>query len=673
MSESLTFIRKIGSGTYGVVLACKFSERKGHEEIVAVKVVNYETCLFQRELDNLRDINCLFRNKECPFVPYFYDWFEFDPENPAISGNDIWRSVWHEDILSKFRVKDEESDDSSAYYLDAAGLIMEHYSGMMLAHYIFAYDFGRKDWLSLAFQLIYTFMCLHNLGPEDDRRALLHRDVGVRNIIIGHIPETVYDWQGRRAVQDVQFSAAALPSSRSKNTLLEDAMRHPPRKSTSNSTKKTPSHSPAIKNLPCVVQCGELFFDPFDNRCHLDEYTKPRPYQSYNADTGQLHSTRPFCIKLIDYGMAVQREVPEILTAASRPVANLTGRPPEMFFFVDDDHGGSVWYSAASDVWSLGATLLNTAMCAGLQKHSRDLDVFGNDIFTSFYGEAYKEFTLAVSKIITHSNNRMTSVRMSCAANAHMASESKNHTNLASHIDNFWNCDKLKYMCVHVWNTVLLLGGLPTNAEWSGVENTLLYAVLQPIYEKYQSIFVQNNKYIKRRRERLCENLSEEQVQLLASMLQWDPRLRPTMAQLVHHPAFHEIMINPLLSKSHVYERYNVWQCRATGMTHNAHYGKHGCTRTRKSRNGFAGLFEGCAVGTLDEPYFVMPRHRYHWCLPCHDLRFIPCHIVVPGSKCYMPEAEPKPGSKRMHGANATEKTRDSSFCTPQSCLLCFL
>lgn len=309
---------------------------------------------------------------------------------------------------------------------------------------------------------------------------------------------------------------------------------------------------------------------------------------SRDADPDALH------VKLIDMGLAAIVDDAYARNVCDRAVVTLQFRPIEMFFFTNTP----VQYNARSEIWSAGCVLLNMAMCgnrspaataparAGGAAADSKVYMFTDEQFAlDNYGVAFLAFRRAVVYIIEQTRSVFADAAETVAAAAagagagvatevpapapaSTASASTAAASGATDDDNdaeAW-ADDARFVCpqrlhglwansditfdvdsahdvsVYVWNTVALLGGVPSDRDWPGVERTLLWAVLHAVYERYAAIIAAAEASVVRQyRRALVERIGDDGARLLASMMQWDARRRPTTHELLCDPAFRRL------------------------------------------------------------------------------------------------------------------------------------
>jgi serine/threonine protein kinase len=338
-------------------------------------------------------------------------------------------------------------------------------------------------WTRVAFQLAYALASLHRSHP---RYRVLHGDVNGRNILM----------------ETTATSASMLP-----------------------------------------IKIGSFFYDP-----------------SIYIESPQPQATT---IRLIDFSLAWSNAatIPETssLTESSssmdphddtpqNPASTYDHRPPELCFF---RHDQTAVYTEKSEVWSAGMVLLALALSGATD--DMEHDTIDNVLPVSLLSCAthWKRFS---EKGATKERSAFIVSRrlLKWAASAKLAlTDTDNSDNdnrfpheLLNNVDLYWNRDDaFSSVIEHAWLLWRTLGEPPADAHRDmGYSGTLMHALVTEAQRRTtEYVTLVNAAFVRKVRDILRVRLSADQLALLASMLDWNPRCRPTTTQILTRPEFSEL------------------------------------------------------------------------------------------------------------------------------------
>lgn len=354
----------------------------------------------------------------------------------------------------------------------------------------------------------------------------------------------------------------------------------------------------------------------------------------------QGHATTKFMLKWIDFGLSEIIHASEMYDniKCDRAVVSLLTRPPELFFFTNDH----LYYNCQSDIWSLGCVILGMAV-SGFTGHSHALGIFN---IQSLYPEMHKVLNSAITNIISLKNEQI--------------GEKSNYLRqMWLNIDITFDVESSNQVTEYIWNMLIIMGGLPTDESWPGVEHTLLWKVLHSIINQYPDCVESTKDTIGSIRRYLLRTIGEEALQLIASMMQWDPSGRPTTQQLLENPVFNRLvarfpkkpqngdvdvadtltespnslifedeLIQCLSQKRKTSPNKNLsqttqcWEIPAVEDDRNTDYG---CIRKWKSYHPIfeSCIFSYCDISVNPVPSFQEPEKHFFWCINCETLSHI--------------------------------------------------
>ncbi len=204
----------------------------------------------------------------------------------------------------------------------------------------------------------------------------------------------------------------------------------------------------------------------------------------------------PFMIKLIDFGLstAIKREQKMDPFQLTWLVTQIFHRPPELFFFTP---GENPRFTYRSDLWSMGVIIATVSGGRGPFFNRSETRNGG------FYFLPPRQLQMDY-----------------------------HNYNINSHLDQYTRTflfTESKAVLPYVWNMVEALGW-PTNKTWPGVENSFMWKLLN----KYKHHFERAHRggWLHDSRN-INASLGKTGVELMLSMLEWDPDRRPEAGTLL--------------------------------------------------------------------------------------------------------------------------------------------